>query len=552
MDSDITTVMMQNEELLRAVAEKSEHETRLHTLIAQIPAGYFRLDVEGHFLDVNGAWLRMHGYDSADEVIGKHFSIMQVDSSSDSARAHSDELQHGGPVPFGVFKSRRKDGSVGHHTFSACPGANCVNNVGCEWFIIDVSERIKLEEEKMAMERQIYQARKLDGLAVLAGGIAHDFNNILMIITGYCGLTKLAYDTAEKHIPQIEKAVERAAELCRLMLAYVGQATLAETRVVMWALVEQVVHLQKETITRNVAISSHYSQNIPSIRGEAGQLREIVSNLIRNASEAIGEAQGKITVSLTKTTIHPGLSEMDHLGTVIPAGGYVCLTVADTGCGMDDEARLRMLEPFYSTKNTGRGLGMSSVLGNIKAHNGALQITSQPGSGTTCRVYLPVRSSDAADNESIQQISPVTWRRGATILLVEDEAELLLVMKMILQKLGFTVIEASNGKEALELYRDNAEDIALIMTDIEMPVMDGYALFGELKKLKPDLPIIIVSAFADTVITSKIPRDNIAGLVNKPYNFSQLQDVLQGVVDGLPEFLNADCRPKVKSLPDSF
>jgi PAS domain S-box-containing protein len=529
MASDITTVMMQNEELLRVVEEKSERVTQLRAIIAQTPAGYFRLDVEGHFLDVNGAWLRMHGYDSPDEVIGKHFSMMQVDSGSDSALAHIDELQHGGPVPFGVFKSRRKDGSAGHHTFSACSGANCVKNVGCEWFIVDISERIKLEEEKMAMKRQIFQARKLDGLAVLAGGIAHDFNNILMIITGYCGLTKLAYDTAAEHIPQIEKAVERAAELCRLMLAYAGKATLAETQVVMWALVEQVVHLQKETITRNVAINSHYSQNIPSIRGDAGQLREIVSNLISNASEAIGEAQGEITVSLTQTTIHPGLSEKDHLGTVIPAGGYVCLTVTDTGCGMDDEARLRMLEPFYSTKNTGRGLGMSSVLGNIKAHNGALQISSQPGSGTTCRVYLPARIRDAADNESIQQISPV---RGATILLVEDEAELLLIMKMILQKLGFTVIEASNGKEALELYQDNAEDIALIMTDIEMPVMDGYALFGELKKLKPDLPIVIVSAFADTVITSKIPRDNIAGLINKPYNFRQLENVLKGIVGG--------------------
>jgi len=173
------------------------------------------------------------------------------------------------------------------------------------------------------------------------------------------------------------------------------------------------------------------------------------------------------------------------------------------------------------------------VLGIITAHKGAFQISSQPGEGATFRVYLPVQKSDAAGDKAVQQVAPAPWKGSGTILLVEDEEQVTFIVKTMLKALGFTVIEASNGKEALELYRTNVAEITLVMTDIGMPFMDGYELFRELKKLNPKLPIIISSGFGEKIVTSRIAREEIAGLLGKPYSFEQLLDVLKSVVEGV-------------------
>ena len=908
-------LQMQNDELHRAMAFESEHKAHLENIIKMTPAGYFRIDREGRFLEVNTAWLRMHGYDSPDEVIGKHFSIMQVDSDSNSALLHLAELQRGVSIPFGEFSSNRKDGSVGHHIFSAHPVVHVGAVVGFEWFIIDISERYQaeealrrtknmlarteqithigsweweiatdtviwseelfrihqlnpadgtpslaeqsklyhpedmaelkrvvdrasdegipyelelralrrdgetryclargfaekdtggriarlfgslqditesklaekalkeseyffkesqraasigsyrndfvsgmwessevldtifgidkeynrnvqgwldiihtddrqmmdqylreevtskrnpfskeyrvvrkndgeirwvfglgevtydsngtiqlligtiqditerkkaeealrerikelnclyaiasliekedsldkicqgavelmpgswshdeiacariimdnqefktanfqetglrqtaditpfgepsgivelcyleerplmdegpflreerslinaialqlrriverkmIEEEKKVLERQMQQAQKLESLGVLAGGIAHDFNNILAIIMGYCGLTKLDYDTAEKNMPHIEMAVERAAALCRQMLSYAGKAPIILSPVNMRMLVDEMVTMLKASLPQNSEIDPDLATEIPFIKGDASQIKQIIMNLIINASEAIGTEHGKIRVSLATTSVIAGQSDRDYNGKSIPPGEYVCLEVTDNGCGMDEEIKWRIFEPFYTTKFTGRGLGMSAVLGIINSHGGALQLHSQLGQGTTFKVYLPVQKNDSAINKNMSGAVPSPpWRGSGTILLVEDEDQVRLVAKALLKNIGFTVLEAMNGKEALELYQRNATDISVVLTDMGMPVMDGYELFYELKKLNPGLPIIVSSGYGDDEVGSRIGTDNIAGLISKPYGLDQLRDVLKRALEG--------------------
>jgi signal transduction histidine kinase/CheY-like chemotaxis protein len=397
----------------------------------------------------------------------------------------------------------------------------------------DITQRKQAEEEKQTLEQQFQQTQKLESLGVLAGGIAHDFNNILAIIMGYCCLTKMDFADAEKHIPEIEKAAERAAALCRQMLAYAGKAQFIEAQVNTSMLVDEMVTMLRTTIKQNVVIRSELCSDTPFITGDASQIRQIVMNLIINAAEAIDEEQGEIQVSLSKREMKAGQSERDHLGNVILAGQYICLEVTDNGCGMDDETKLKLFEPFYTTKFTGRGLGMSAVLGIIAAHRGALQFTSQPGQGTTFKVYLPVPINDANGVESLQHVTSAVWERSGTLLLVEDEDHVRLIAKTMLQALGFTIIEATNGKEALELYRKNAADITYVFTDMDMPVMDGYALFRELKKLNPELPIIISSGFGEVDVASRIPLDEIAGIINKPYSFDQLRESMRCVVECL-------------------
>lgn len=198
---------------------------------------------------------------------------------------------------------------------------------------------------------------------------------------------------------------------------------------------------------------------------------------------------------------------------------------------MDEITQKRLFEPFYTTKFTGRGLGMSAVLGIIKAHNGALRLESQPGQGTTFKVYLPVQRSKSEAKEAQQIKSSVQWQGSGTILLVEDEIQVKSIAIALINKLGFNVIDAADGKEALELYQKHSADITLVVTDMGMPIMNGYELFYKLKRLNPKLPIIISSGFGEGDITFKIPAEDIAGLINKPYSFNQLQDVLKGVVE---------------------
>lgn len=396
--------------------------------------------------------------------------------------------------------------------------------------IWNILERVRAQEMNLGLEQQLQQAQKLESLGVLAGGIAHDFNNILAIIIGNCNLVRMNYAKSESHIPIIEKAAERAAELCRQMLAYAGKSSISLVVLDFKAMVEEMIQLLKAAISRNVVIRSNFSDDIPLLTCDASQLKQVVMNLIINASEAIGEAQGVIHVSLAKTEISHNNSRRDHLGNVIAPGVYAVLEVSDSGCGMDDDTLKRIFEPFYTTKFTGRGLGMSAVLGIVTSHKGALKIESQPGRGSRFHVYLPVQSSAAAVDESAPP-SVKQWSGKGAVLLVEDEDPVLLVAKSMLEALGFKVFSATNGKEALELYKRISEDITLVVTDLGMPVMDGYVLVHELRKLKPALPIIISSGFGDIEISSRLVNENISGIITKPFNISRLRDTLKVVLE---------------------
>jgi PAS domain S-box-containing protein len=522
---------IQNDELSRLLAKKSENEEHLRNIIGMTPAGYFHLDLEDRFVDVNDAWLKMFGYDSLDEVIGKHFSILPADNESDSVQKLLAELHRGIPITLGEFSSRRKDGTVGHNIFFAHPTFQTVRIIGFEWFAIDVSERRRVEEEKLEFERQKQLAQKLESLGILAGGIAHDFNNILSIIIGNCSLALKRPDMVGELIPEIGIAAVRASDLCRQMLAYAGKSSYKMQKVRLTTLLDDLIKIMKATIKQNTVITSNYSDDMPVIMGDASQINQIVMNLILNASESIGEADGEIRVSLSKKVITAGQSEKDNLGMLITPGCYVCLEITDNGCGMDTETRFRIFEPFYTTKLKARGLGMSAVLGIIRSHKGALQLFSQPGLGSTFKVYLPFLNVASTVADSPRQATRMLWQGRGTILLVEDEVQLITVAKTLLNTMGFTVFEALNGIEALELYKMHAAEITLVLTDIGMPLMDGYELCRELKKINPELPIIVTSGFAESDVASHIAKGDIVGIVSKPYNYDQLWEMLRGVLD---------------------
>ncbi len=516
--------------LKRADADLRKSEARFRTIFERSTVGKSLTAPDGRLLKVNQALADMLGY-SIEEM--QQLDIAQVTHPDDVAasrefirslmageqnacRFEKRYIHKSGTIVWADVSSmllRDEQGTPLHLITS----------------IVDITERKKAEEEKLLLEQQFQQAQKLESLGILAGGIAHDFNNILTVIICNCSLLQQRPAMAAELVPEIETAAQRAADLCRQMLIYAGKAQPIPTKFNMKSLVEEMVKMLKATINQNVALSVDLSADIPFIKADASQIRQVVMNLIINASEAIGTAQGEIAVLLATTEIVAGHDDTDYLGKVITPGSYICLNVTDNGCGMDEGTKRRIFEPFYTTKFSGRGLGMSAVLGIIMAHNGALQLTSQQGEGTTFKVYLPVQSSEAV-GDLLPHVSVMPWQGSGTVLLVEDEPQVILIAKELIQTLGFSVIEAVNGQVALELYQKNAKYITLVLTDIGMPVMDGYQLIHELKILNPELPIIVSSGFGDVELTSRI-REDIAGCVSKPYSFAQLREVLRGVVE---------------------
>ncbi|GFO58739.1 hypothetical protein GMST_10640 [Geomonas silvestris] len=398
----------------------------------------------------------------------------------------------------------------------------------------DITERKRAEEEKRTREQQMQHAQRLESLGVLTGGIAHDFNNILAIIIGHCSLARLGSHSTERSIAEIERAAERAAELCRQMLAYAGKSQFVCEEVDFAALLRDMVQMLTQTISRKIVISQHLAPGLPIVHGDPSQLRQIAMNLLINASEAIGSEQGEIRVRLDRVAVDEALGGQDHLGRAIPPGAYLCLEVADTGCGMDEETKIRLFEPFYTTKFTGRGLGMSAVLGIIASHQGALQLESEQGRGTRFRVFLPVQAALGCSEKGAGGGCAAPWQGSGAVLLVEDELQVRLIAKALLERLGFLVLEAENGKAALELYRRRAQEIRLVLSDLGMPEMDGEDLVFELKKLGARVPVLIASGFGDAEVATRLAPGDIAGMISKPYNSDQLQAALKRALLPVP------------------
>lgn len=405
---------------------------------------------------------------------------------------------------------------------------------GSIWIYMDITERRKAEHDRQKIEQQFQQTQKLESLGVLAGGIAHDFNNILTIILGYCYIinSEIESETAAKtYSIQIEKAAKRAADLCRQMLSYAGQNAMVQANINLWLLVDENVKMLRSAIKKNVDIKLDLKHDVPEIMGDNAQIQQVVMNLIINSAEAIGDKNGVINITLKKMAIQADLTGTDFLGENIRPGSYACLTVSDNGCGMEIETQKRIFEPFFTTKFTGRGLGMSAVLGIIKSHNGALQLSSAPGAGTTFRVYLPLPGFHDKV-EVAPTVTPAPLKKGSgCVLLVDDEETLLILGSALLKAMGFSVITASNGREAVEIYREQSKRIDLILLDQIMPEMDGIQAYQLLREFSPVIPIAICSGYNLQQAMEKIANDEKAAVIQKPYDPNQLRTSLVKLLD---------------------
>jgi PAS domain S-box-containing protein len=394
----------------------------------------------------------------------------------------------------------------------------------------DITERKRAEEERQRLERKLLHAQKLESLGVLAGGVAHDFNNILMAIIGNADLALMKLDPAAPvaaNLRQIEQSATRAADLAKQMLAYSGKGKFVVEHLDLNRLLAEMLHILEVSIPRRGVLHLNLTPGIPPMEADAGQIRQLIMNLVVNAAEAIGEHDGCITVTTAcRDRQHDGTEEGWLEETLLP-GRHVCLEIADNGCGMDSETLGRVFDPFFTTKFTGRGLGLAAVLGIVRGHHGGIRVQSEPGRGTTVTILFPALGQPAASvpGEGAED----DWRGHGTVLLVDDEETVREIGTELLKELGFTPITACNGAEAVEICSAR-KDISLVILDLVMPHMDGERCFRELQRLDANLRIILSSGYSQQEVAQRFLGTGLAGFIQKPYKIGELRQVLRQVV----------------------
>jgi len=393
--------------------------------------------------------------------------------------------------------------------------------------------RAAAEAERERMEMRLQETQKLESLGVLAGGIAHDFNNLLTSILGNASLARLDLppeSPAEGALEQIERTSLRAADLCKQMLAYAGKGRFVVQPLDISQLVQDTAHLLQVSISKKAVLKFDLAAGLPPVMADASQLRQIVMNLVINASEAIGDRSGIIA-------LHTGLVRADRtyladvqLAGNLPEGDYVFLEISDTGCGMTPELKARIFEPFFTTKFTGRGLGLAAVLGIVRGHRGALKVYSEPGKGTTFKLLLPMASGAAVQTPAPAPLAN-GWQGSGRILLAEDEDTVRAVVARVLESLGFAVTPVPDGREAALLFEADPDAFTMVVMDLTMPHLDGAEAFARMRRVRPDVRVLLMSGFSEHDATVTFAGKGLAGFLQKPFELAHLRDKVREVFE---------------------
>lgn len=397
----------------------------------------------------------------------------------------------------------------------------------------DLTQSHLAEQEKLKAERQLQHVQRLESLGVLAGGIAHDFNNLLMSIIGNVELAQRklpSLSPASENLNNILKASEKAADLCKQMLAYSGKGKFVVQYLNISDLVKDMSYLLEVSISKRIKLRYEFADDLPPIEGDIAQINQIIMNLITNAGEAIGDKSGIITIRTGIMHCDRSYLKETWLDENLSEGPYCYYEVADTGCGMTNEVKARIFEPFFTSKFTGRGLGMSAVLGIIRGHKGAIKIYSEPNRGSIIKVLFPAVMNAVTQKMKENNHTLEKFHGSGTILLVDDEETIRSLGKEILTAFGFSVLMAEDGRDAVNIFQKEFQHINLVILDLMMPHMDGADCFLELKRIKPNIKVLMSSGYNEQEITQRFIGKGLAGFLQKPYQIQQLLNMIRKVM----------------------
>jgi PAS domain S-box-containing protein len=501
-------------------------EARYRSLVQTAVYGIYRASLEGRFLDVNPALIGMLGYNSALEVLALD-PERQVFLDPREHALLTEEFRRTGRMDGFEVRWKRKDGNAitvrisGRAVASAEEPADVLEAIA-----EDVTERRVLED-------QFRQAQKMEAVGRLAGGIAHDFNNLLMVISGYTEVLLGQLDSAHPlhaKAEAIQQASDRATTLTRQLLAF-SRKQLLELKVIdVNSIVSDMERLLRPLIGENVALTTHLDPSIGCTRADAGQIEQIIMNLVVNARDAMPHG-GKISIRTTNVSLDESYHR-EH--TFIRPGPYIILSVSDTGHGMDRETQARIFEPFFTTKEKGKGtgLGLSTVYGIIKQSGGYVFVQSEVGRGSVFTIYLP-RVEEMSEPHGSAPSPPNAARGSETVLLVEDEESVRQLVRETLATQGYRVLEAQNGEAGLAIAANNRDTIHLVITDVVMPGMSGHELAQQLVAARPEIKVLYLSGYTEDAFGEAGAAAASKAFLQKPFTLHSLSRKVREILGKL-------------------
>jgi PAS domain S-box-containing protein len=509
---------------IRDITERKRNEARFRRLVESNAQGIIFWKTNGEITGCNDAFLRIVGYSRDEQVAGAlNWAAMTPPAYSEQDRLYIEQLSiYGGNAPY-EKEYIRKDGSLVPVLIGAALFEDSPQEGVC--FVVDLSEPKKLE-------LQFLRAQRMESIGTLAGGIAHDLNNILTPIMISIYLLKEMVDEPkiQKILTTIETSAKRGADIVRQVLSFARGMEGEKIEVQPKHLLEDVENIIKNTFPKNIRLITDIPGDTWTILGDPTQIHQILLNLCVNARDAMSSGGGNLTITMKNRVLDEQYAAMHSQAKV---GSYVQIDITDTGIGMPTETVEKIFEPFFTTKdlNEGTGLGLSTVMAIVKSHNGIINVSSQPGKGTTFEIYLPaIHVPIALRKEPMENIESPRGN-GETILLVDDEASILNLTSQTLQAFGYRVLTATDGADAVAVYAEQGTEIAIVVTDLMMPVMDGQAMIHALMRLNPEIKIIATSGLnLDGGATEKT-RLGIKRFLLKPYTAATLLHTLRTVLD---------------------
>ncbi|HKB89929.1 MAG TPA: CHASE domain-containing protein [Opitutaceae bacterium] len=507
-----------------------ESEARLQAILDASPLVVFLKDLEGRYLLINRQFektIRM----SRDQVIGRNdVELYGTHKAKSYQKSDLQIISLGLPLNFEdsvitgdeqkvflVHKFPLRD--ISGHIYAIC-------GLGT-----DLTEQKRAAEEKNSMEIRLRETQRLESLGVLAGGIAHDFNNLLTAILGNATLARLDMlpgSRAHASLDAIEQTALNAAGLCQQMLAYSGKGRFSIQQIDLGALISETTKLLHVSISKKAVLNLELGQNLPTVLADATQIRQIIMNLVINASDAIGDNPGRI--NLTTGLIRP-IDDFFEKFPLVPdksSDAYVFIQIADSGCGMSTETMARIFDPFFTTKFSGRGLGLAATLGILRGHHGAINVVSNLGEGTTFTIYLPAAGPSTLPMSGISTDLAPRWQGKGTLLIIDDEEAVRLVASRLVEKFGFTALTAADGEKGVSLLKQHGEAITAAMLDLTMPGLSGRETLEALRTINPNLRILIMSGYSQD--TSIEERSNQL-FVQKPFTMETLRTRLRALFE---------------------
>ncbi|RLA86666.1 MAG: hypothetical protein DRG58_11810 [Deltaproteobacteria bacterium] len=509
----------------RAAETLQASEALMRSLIESAPVGIGIIQ-HGKYIYVNPTWLKMLGYDQASEILGREVGSFTVSEHQELVRQICLAKLAGHDVPSSseikVFKKTGQPFDI----LLKVASINYQGKPAILTFLIDVSAEKDLRA-------QLQQAQKLEAVGTLACGIAHDFNNILQAIQG--GVEMLLLDINKDRpeyveLEQINRTSQKGAELIHQILTFTRKAESNLQAINLNDVIRISEKILARTIPRMIAIELQLARDLWTVNVDPGQLEQVLLNLAINARDAMPEG-GKLTISTKNVTLD---DQSGPNGLRAKPGDYALLSVSDTGFGMSPEVRERIFEPFYTTKELGKGtgLGLAMVYGVVQSHAGYITCDSEPGQGTTFRIYLPALAQAQEVVESRkEQILTIPWQGTETILLVDDEEILRDLGRRMLERFGYRVITAGSGEEALEIFKERSSDIDLVLLDLSMPGIGGIKCLKELIRLQPQARVLVSSGYADTAVNKQVLQAGARGVIHKPYRLKHLHETLREILD---------------------